>query len=424
MVKKLLMLPLLKQWRAGCVLFCFLLAGAATPGKAHAQNADTVFLGRENWETPWVPDLTVGGDARKPIGADKALDVVILGDGYLAGERRKFEADVRDWYHDFTDVTPWKQFRGAFRVRAQWTPSIGRATPAKRSYYALPSTRADVGEMQGRTTRERVFDSLRQSGIRANDPTDFLRHTTVVMLVRTTDYYKPSGHSRVLSDPLEKLRVHVAFGNYSHHEFAHALVGIQDEYIGSPGKTSRGARPPRVTLFGNSNISYTRDPARLPWRHLLPGSPANPDPTSVIGLLWVGGEWEYRAWHSEPFCLMNGASSNWNLTKTARGADLRTQSRFCFWCEELCVATIWARTGQLGNGTGPELWKRWEEQGRPLYANAFRVPERISARNAEYTRRNITNAKIYERPTGTDTPLPDVPAPDEMREKPQSLPND
>lgn len=397
-------------------LALLLLLLLAAGGTARAQgtpaprsgDAGVLFLGRQNWEQPWVPDLEHEG-ARLPLGEDKRLDVVILGDGYLSRERRKFEADARDWYADFTALTPWKQYRGVFRVRALWTPSAARATPEKRSYYQMASTRADTGYMFARTTRERIFDSLYRAGIRASDPAEFYRRTTVVLLIRTTDYYKPSGHSRVLADPAEKLRVHVAFGNYSHHEFGHARVGLQDEYIGRPGVASRAARPGRVTLFGNSNLSYTRDPGRIPWRHLLPGSEVNPDKDSLIGLLWIGGNYEHRAWHSEPYCLMNGASSNWNLSRTARGADLRTRGRFCFWCEELATATLWALTGQLGDDmrSGAELWRRWGEKGRPLYWKAFQVAERIQKRNADYEARHLETAKIYERPRADGTEPPD-----------------
>ena len=96
---------------------------------------------------------------------------------------------------------------------------------------------------------------------------------------------------------------------------------------------------------------------------------------------------------------MNGTHENWNLQKTKRGAGLRDNDRFCFWCEELIVARTLGRTGQLGDSAdGEALWKQWEEL-RPLYHKLFDVAGRIKVQNEADTKAKLAEAKIYERPT-------------------------
>lgn len=348
-------------------------------------------------ESPWLPDLRdPGQQVRIPV--ERRIDVLILGDGYTS--RSRFEVDVRRWYVDFAKITPWKQTTGIFRVRGYWTPSEAYATPAKRSYYKLPASRAEVGDVYAKDTRQKIWEAVERSEANpALTRDNYLSHTVVVMLIRTSNNYKPSGKCRVIVAPDGKRRVRVAFGNYTHHEFGHAIARLDDEYIGGPNKSTGRKQPKQVSLFSVSNIAHSRDPDRLQWAHLAPGTPLNPDKNSVIGLFWIGGEVEFNAWHSEPFCLMNGGSSNWNRSKTARTGWWRTEERFCFWCEEVIVARLWQRAGLLGmENDGYLLWKRWETDWRPAYQNFFDISARIIKRNASYAKSRLTDTKLYELP--------------------------
>jgi|GEM_PF-6174252 len=359
--------------------------------------ADVVEIGRETWERPWMPDLRQPG-RQIPIPEGRRIDVAILGDGYLAGERARFEQDVKAWYDRFLQYTPWSRLRGAFRVRGLWTPSAGRATPEKRSHYGIPATPADVGEVDGAATRAAVFASLERLGVNPARQGRDLTRAAVVLLVLDERGRNPSGKCRTLASPDERTRVRAAFAAYTHHEFGHAYGGLRDEYILKAGSRAARRPPDRLSIATVSNIAYTTERRLLPWAHLAPGSPLNPDPASVIGVCWLGGVEEEGAWHSEGRCLMNGRHENWDLGRTRRGENLRDNDRFCFWCEEILVARTFAKAGLLGEGEdGEALWKRWEEL-RPSYQKAFDVAERIRAQNATDAKARLGEARIYVRP--------------------------
>lgn len=348
-------------------------------------------------EPPWVPDLRNPG-RRIEIPLDRRLEVVLLGDGYLEGERERFERDVRNWYERFLTYVPWREFRGAFRVRAYWTPSASRASRERRSYYGIAATPFDVGDVAGPATRAAIFRALELLDATRVRAAARLTHTTVVMLVLNERGTHPSGLAREISSPDGSLTVAAGFAADPHHEFGHAYGGLRDEYIRVAGLKADRKPPERLSLYNVSNIAYTKERRLLPWAHLSPGSPLNPDPDSVIGVLWIGGVLEEGAWHSEARCLMNGTHDNWTPDRTRRGARLRDPDRFCFWCEEILVARTFHRTGQLGDSTdGEELWKRWEEL-RPHYHKAFDVPTRIRIQNELDARAGLREARIYERP--------------------------
>lgn len=360
---------------------------------------DLIEVGRENWERPWVPDFR-DSMARVEIPPERRLDVLILGDGYLAEERGDFEEEVRRWYDGFLKLVPWGAFRGAFRVRGLWTSSGARATPERRSHYRLPASALGVGASDSPETRRAIFDAIGKAGCNETQDRGQLSHTTVVMLVRNEFGRNPSGMSRRISSPDEKRSVGTAFAAYTHHEFGHAYGGLRDEYILTAGSRASQKPPERMSLPTLSNLSYTRELTRLPWAHLAPGTPLNPDPHSVIGVLWIGGLAEEGVWHSEARCLMNGAHENWDLSRTRRGVSLRDRSRFCFWCEEILVARTCHRTGLLGESVdGEALWRKWMEELRPHYHRVFQVPGRLQKQNEENARIRLQEARIYERPS-------------------------
>jgi len=355
-------------------------------------------VGQENWEKPWVPDLRKP-DAKIDIPLNKRIDVLILGDGYLASERADFEKEVREWYDRFLTYTPWSQFRGAFRVRGYWTASEGRATPERKSVYQLPATTTGVGDVSQPKLADAVFAALDKAGVNRAAARSRLSHAVPVLLVRNEQVRNPSGLTRLLTSSDAKASVSVAFAAYTHHEFGHAYGGLRDEYINLTG----GKAPPRSggkpNLFTLSNVTSTKDPAQLAWSHLLPGGALNPAKESVIGLLWIGGGGEEGFWHSEVRCLMNGTHDNWDLQKSKRGINLRDMNRFCFWCEELMVARTLQKTGRLGDSEdGETLWKKWTDEFRPLYQKSFDVAGRLRAKNEENAKAKLAEAKIYEQP--------------------------
>lgn len=381
------------------VLWLLLLCGAAIAGNDRAGTTSPTDRAEDNLvpagdldATPWVPDLHAG-NGRRTIPEDKRIDVLILGDGYLDHERARFERDVREWYEGFVALTPWREMRGAFRVQGYWTPSVARATQARESYYQTVEARPTDA------TGPRVFASLRGAGCNPAVRSGALTHTTVMMLICDENGRNPSGAARTVRESPTGLSVRVGFGAYTHHEFGHAFGGLRDEYIRGEGGVARDRTPAKLSIYSLPNLSYTKDPALIPWKHLMPGSAANPESDSVIGVLWIGGAGaEIGVWHSEGKCLMNGTHDNWNFDRTRRGVTLRDRGQFCFWCEEILVARVWERTGQFGELTdGIAMYEQWETEVRPAYHRYFDVPRRIRERNAGNREAGWAAARIFER---------------------------
>ncbi len=355
-----------------------------------------VAAGRENWEKPWVPDFKKP-DGKIEIAVEARIDVVIFPEGYLAAERKDFEKDVQDWYAGFQKLTPWKQLRGAFRVRGLWLPSDARANADRKSRFAVPVGATGVGDVGTKETRQALFDALGK--IEHNKAgKQFMTNTVVVLLLKDDRGRNPSGLTRRVVSPDDKRSVGVAFAAYTHHEFGHAFAGLTDEYILKADQKSKAKPSAKINLWTTGNIAATKELKLLPWAHLAPGSAINPDKESVVGVCWIGGVAEEGAWHCEARCLMNGTHENWDLAKTKRGVGLRDHDRFCVWCEELCVARTLGRTGRLGDSEeGEELWKKWEEL-RPAYQKMLDVAGRLKAQNEANAKAKLAEAKIYERP--------------------------
>jgi hypothetical protein len=251
-----------------------------------------------------------------------------------------------------------------------------------------------------RATATNIFRALASVGFNQSQTGRRLTHTVVVMFIKEYN----DGRCVWITSPDRSQVVPVAFGEYTHHEFGHACGGLGDEYIFEADSAASGpGAPSPLSIFRVSNLTRQREAAAIPWAHLMPGSALNPDPASVIGVLWVGGFQEHGVWHSEARCIMNGARNNWDLKKTSRGADLSDPRRFCFWCEEILVARLLQRTGQLGDSTdGAALWKQWE-QLRPLYHKAFNVRSRLERQNAVNAALKLPEALIYERPVRSNS---------------------
>ncbi len=391
------------KYRLAVWFVCFALT-VVSPVFAH----EVISVGNANWEQPWMPDLRQPG-RQIPIPIDKRIDIVILGDGYLAAERADFQRDVVDWYNRFLEYEPWQRMRGAFRVRGVWTPSEERATLNQRSHYKQPATPDYAGD-SGLQSRRAIFEALAAIDHNPARRDGLLTHTVVVMLIRNERRENPSGVARTIVSPDRSTALRAGFGSYTHHEFGHSYGGLWDEYIRGPGSVSTRQQPEAVCLHSVTNISYASEHSRIPWRHLMPGSEINPDTESAIGLLWPGGVDELGAWHSEPRCLMNGTHDNWDLSKTWRGEYLRDRDRFCFWCEEILVARTMQKTGLLGEADcGEQLWKTWEAM-RPHYQKSFKVAERIKQVNAVNARERLHESRLAERPRPDHVVLTSAPA--------------
>lgn len=211
-----------------------------------------------------VPDPSPGPVIELLKNGDPAtkVDLLILGDGYTAAQRPKFEADAKRLMDVLFAASPFKERRGDFNV---WglapvsreagvsRPSLGihRANPVSSTYDAFGSERYVL-----------AFDNKAFRRLASFAPYD------VVEIVVNDRTYGGGGiyglYSTVSSDN--------AFSPYVFvHEFGHHFAALADEYYTSPV-----AYLPATTREEpwEPNVTALLDPKSLKWRDLVkPGTP-------------------------------------------------------------------------------------------------------------------------------------------------------
>jgi len=194
------------------------------------------------------------------------VDLLILGDGYTAAERKKFEADARRMVGHLFATSPFKERRREFNV---W----GLCPPARESGISRPSTgihrAAPVGTTYDAFGSERyvvTFDNRALRRIASFAPYDF------VEILANNRTYGGGGifgqFGTVAVDSMWAPHVFV-------HEFGHHFAGLADEYFTSPV----AYLPPvnRVEPW-EPNVTALLDPARLKWKDLVAAETPVPTP--------------------------------------------------------------------------------------------------------------------------------------------------
>jgi len=205
-----------------------------------------------------------GGLMRLHEAGDPArkLDLLILGDGYTAAERGKFERDARRLTRLLFATSPFKERERDINV---W----GLVPPAAQSGVSRPSQgvhrRSPVGATYDAFDSERyilTFDNRAFRDLAANAPYD------VVEILTNSDTYGGGGiyglYSTVAADSVWAPYIFI-------HEFGHHLAALADEYY-----TSDVAYLPATDRLEpwEPNVTALLDPAALKWRDLMkPGTP-------------------------------------------------------------------------------------------------------------------------------------------------------
>ena len=207
--------------------------------------------------------------------ADK-VDLLLLGDGYTAAERKRFEADSKRLLAVLFATSPFKERRNDFNV---WglvpasresgisRPSTGiyRSNPVSSTYDAFGSERYIL-----------AFDNKAFRRLASYAPYD------VVEIVVNGRTYGGGGiyglYSTVAADSSEAPYIFV-------HEFGHHFAALADEYYTSPVAYLPSTRREEPW---EPNVSALLDPAALKWKDLV--KPGTPLPTP-----WPKEEYEKRS---------------------------------------------------------------------------------------------------------------------------------
>jgi hypothetical protein len=193
------------------------------------------------------------------------LDLLVLGDGYTARERSKFERDARRLVKAFFETTPFKERQQDINV---W----GLSPASARSGISRPSQgihrRTPLGTTYDAFDSERyilTFENKAFRDIAGNAPYD------VVEILVNGATYGGGGiyglYSTVAADS--------AWADYLFlHEFGHHIAGLADEYYTS----DVAYLPPTERIEPwEPNATALLDPAALKWRDLV--APGTPIPT-------------------------------------------------------------------------------------------------------------------------------------------------
>ena len=205
--------------------------------------------------------------------ADK-VDLLLLGDGYTAAERPKFEADAKRLADRLFATSPFKERRKAFNV---W----GLCPPAKESGVSRPSTGKHVASPLGATYdvfgSERYVLTFDNQALRRAAQFSPYEHIEILCNSRT---YGGGGIFNLYGT----VTTGSAWAAYVFiHEFGHTFAGLADEYYTSPV----AYLPPagRVVEPWQPNATAETDPAKVKWKGLWTSGVPAPTP-------WPKAEYE------------------------------------------------------------------------------------------------------------------------------------
>jgi hypothetical protein len=198
--------------------------------------------------------------------ADK-VDFLILGDGYTAAERGKFEKDARRLTDLLFAVSPFQERRSDFNVWALCPPS-------EQSGISRPSTgvhrRSRIGATYDAFGSERYVLTFENRSFR--DVASFAPYDFVEILTNTRTYGGGGifgQYSTVAADSLWAPYVFV-------HEFGHHFAGLADEYFTSA--VAYGPAPANRVEPWEPNATALLDPKNLKWRDLVAAGTPVPTP--------------------------------------------------------------------------------------------------------------------------------------------------
>lgn len=194
------------------------------------------------------------------------VDLLVLGDGYTAAERQKFEHDARRFMEALFAASPFREHRQDFNV---W----GLCPAAEESGVSRPSSgiyrHSPVGASYDTFGTERYVLTTENRALR--DVASFAPYEFVEILVNGQTYGGGGIFNLYATVAIDNLWS----GYVGVHEFGHHFAGLADEYY-----TSDVAYlpPERKTEPWEPNVTALLDPAILKWKDLVATETPVPTP--------------------------------------------------------------------------------------------------------------------------------------------------
>ena len=194
------------------------------------------------------------------------VDLLLLGDGYTAAQRAKFERDAKRFTEMLFSASPFREHRNDFNV---W----GLCPPAEESGISRPSTgiyrRNPLGASYDTFGTERYILTTDNRALR--DVASFAPYEFIEILVNGTTYGGGGIFNQYATVAIDNgWAAYVAV-----HEFGHHFAGLADEYY-----TSDVAYIPaeKRTEPWEPNVTALLDPANLKWKDLTEKGTPIPTP--------------------------------------------------------------------------------------------------------------------------------------------------
>jgi hypothetical protein len=194
------------------------------------------------------------------------VDLLVLGDGYTAAERPKFEKDAGRFMEALFSTSPFREHRKDFNV---W----GLCPAAEESGVSRPSSgiyrRSPVGSSYDTFGTERYVLTTENRALR--DVASFAPYEFIEILVNGQTYGGGGIFNQYATVAIDNLWA----GYVGVHEFGHQFAGLADEYY-----TSDVAYlpPERKTEPWEPNVTALLDPANLKWKDLVAAGTPVPTP--------------------------------------------------------------------------------------------------------------------------------------------------
>ncbi len=194
------------------------------------------------------------------------VDLLVLGDGYTAAERGKFERDARRFMEALFSTSPFREHQKDFNV---W----GLCPAAEESGVSRPSNgiyrRSPVGASYDTFGTERYVLTTENRALR--DVASFAPYEFIEILVNGQTYGGGGIFNQYATVAIDNLWA----GYVGVHEFGHQFAGLADEYY-----TSDVAYLPPATKTEpwEPNVTALLDPANLKWKDLVAAGTPVPTP--------------------------------------------------------------------------------------------------------------------------------------------------
>ena len=194
------------------------------------------------------------------------VDLLVLGDGYTAAERGKFEKDARRFMDALFSTSPFHEHQTDFNV---W----GLSPAAEEPGVSRPSSgiyrRSPVGASYDTFGTERYVLTTENRALR--DVASFAPYEFIEILVNGQTYGGGGIFNQYATVAIDNLWA----GYVGVHEFGHQFAALADEYY-----TSDVAYLPaeKKTEPWEPNVTALLDPANLKWKDLVAAGTPVPTP--------------------------------------------------------------------------------------------------------------------------------------------------